>query len=325
MAYYPRKRARSIVARVRTWVDVGRTQLLGFAGYKVGALHIVKIEDNPNSPLHGQEITKAATVIEAPPLIVLAVRAYEQTPYGLKSIAEVWAKSVPKDLERIFTVPKEDVFNEQMKKLEESKSRVAEVRVIVATQPRKSGIGKKSPEVFEVKVGGKLYEALEYALSALGKEVGVTEVFEPGQYVDVIAVTKGKGFGGVVKRFGVKILPRWHKHRKGSRRIGTVGPQAPAIMFSTPFAGQLGFHQRTEYNKRILKISDPQTDNINPAGGWPRYGLIKSTYLIIEGTLPGPPKRLVKLRFAVRPRKEKRESPRLVYISSQPVRGGSSG
>ncbi|MEM0023952.1 MAG: 50S ribosomal protein L3 [Thermofilaceae archaeon] len=325
MAYYPRKRARSIVARVRTWVDVGKAKLLGFAGYKVGTLHVVKVEDNPNSPLYGQEVAKVATVIEAPPIIVLAVRVYEQTPYGLKSIAEVWAKSIPKTLERVFTIPKKDSFDEQMKKLEEVKSKIAEVRVIAATQPRKSGIGKKKPEVFEIKVGGKPNEALEYALSVLGREVNVAEVFEPGQYVDVLAVTKGKGFGGVVKRFGVKILPRWHKHRKGSRRIGTVGPQAPAIMFTTPFAGQLGFHQRTEYNKRILKISDPQTENINPAGGWPHYGLVKSTYLIVEGTLPGPPKRLVKLRFAVRPRKEKRESPKLVYISTQPAGGGGSG
>jgi large subunit ribosomal protein L3 len=156
---------------------------------------------------------------------------------------------------------------------------------------------------------------LNYALSILGKEVRVSDVFSVGQYVDVAAVTKGKGFEGVLKRFGVKELPRWHKHRKGSRRIGTVGPQSPAIMFSTPFAGQVGFHQRLEYNKRILKISEAGKEEINPPGGWPHYGLVKSDFILLEGTIPGPAKRLVRIRFAVRPPKEKREEPKIVYLS----------
>lgn len=325
MAYYPRKRARSIVARVRTWVDTGRPQLLGFAGYKVGTLHVVKVEDNPNSPLYGQEIVKVATVIETPPLLILAVRTYGKTPYGLKCIGEVWSTNLPKDLERALTVPKGEVREEQLRKLSAVRDRVAEVRVLVATQPRKSGIGKKKPEVFEIKVGGSPQEALNYALSMLGKEVSVTSVFERGQYIDVIAVTKGKGFGGVVKRFGVKILPRWHKHRKGYRRIGTVGPQAPAIMFTTPFAGQLGFHQRTEYNKRILLIAEPQFENVNPPGGWPHYGLVRSTYLLVEGTIPGSIKRLVKMRFPVRPKRERREPPKIIYVSVKPLGGGEGG
>jgi large subunit ribosomal protein L3 len=321
MAYYPRKRARSIVARVRRWVDVGKVQLLGFAGYKVGTLHVVRLEDNPNSPLYGQEVAKVATVIETPPLFVVAVRAYERTPYGLKSLTEVWAREIPKDLERLVTLPKEEVQEQQRKKLEENLDKVAEVRVLVCTRPRKAGIGKKKPEFFEIKVGGNPKDALNYALSLLGKEVRVSDVFSAGQYVDVAAVTKGKGFSGVLKRFGVKELPRWHKHRKGSRRIGSVGPQKPAIMFTTPFAGQLGFHQRTEYNKRILKIGNAETDKINPAGGWPHYGLVRSDFILLEGTVPGPPKRLVKLRFAVRPPKEKREEPKIVYMSIEKVGG----
>lgn len=325
MAFYPRKRARSIVARIRRWVDVGRVQLLGFAGYKVGTLHVIKLEDNPNSPLYGQEIAKVATVIETPPLLVVGVRAYEKTPYGLKSLAEVWSRSIPKDLERLVTVPKEDVYEQQMKKLEEVASRVAEVRVLVCTQPRKAGLGKKKPEMFEVKVGGPPSEALKYALSILGKEVRVSEVFAVGQYVDVAAITKGKGFSGVLKRFGVKELPRWHKHRKGSRRIGSVGPQKPAIMFTTPFPGQLGFHQRLEYNKRILKIGEAGKDSINPPGGWPHYGLVKSDFILLEGTVPGPPKRLVKMRFAIRPPRVKREEPKIVYISVEGVGGGERG
>ena len=317
-AYYPRKRARSIVARVRRWPKVSEVKLLGFAGYKVGMLHVVGVEMHKNSPFYGQERVYAATVLEVSPLRVLGVRAYEETPYGLKALGEVWAKELPKDLERVFTVPKDSAYHEeQLRKLEEVKSRVAAVRVIVATQPRLSGIGKKKPEVFEIAVGGSGAKALEYALSLLGKEVRIEDVFKEGDYVDVIAVTRGKGFQGVVKRFGVAQMPRWHKHRKGHRRIGSVGPQKPAIMFYTPFAGQTGFHQRTEYNKRILKIGSVDKENINPPGGWPHYGLVRTSYVLIEGSVPGPPKRLVKLRVPIRLLKP-REAPRIVYVSIQP-------
>jgi len=322
MGYYPRKRARSIVARVRSWASIEKAIPLGFAGYKVGTLHVVKVEDNPHSPFYGQEIVKAATVIETPPLYVVAARLYGQTAYGLRTLTEVWSSSIPRDLERVLTLPERLPVEEQMAKVEKVKSSVSEVRLLVATQPRVAGIRKKTPEVFEIKVGGGPAEALSYALGVVGKELGVSDVFKAGDSIDVIAVTKGKGFQGVVKRFGVKELPRWHKHRKGSRRIGAVGPQKPAIMFTTPFAGQTGFHQRTEYNKRILKIGDAsKSDDINPPGGWPHYGLVRGPYVIVEGTVPGPAKRLVRMRFSIRPARVSGEEPRVVYVSSRPVEG----
>lgn len=327
MAYYPRKRARSIIARVRRWVDIGEAKLLGFAGYKVGVLHVVRIDDNPNSPFYGQEIAKVATVIETPPIRIVGVRVYEKSYYGLRSMGEVWVSDLPPDLKRVFTVPKRRGYHEeQLKKIEEIKDSVDEVRAIVAMQPRKAGIHKKKPEVFEIGVGGDTSGALEYALDRLGKEVTLDQIFSEGDYIDVISITKGKGFQGVIKRFGVKEMPRWHKHRKGHRRIGSVGPTKPAIMFTTPFPGQMGFHQRTEYNKRILKIGNlmvedeerRRDDEINPPGGWPRYGLVRSMYVLVEGTLPGPPKRLVKMRFPARPPTHKLEKPRIVYISTRP-------
>ena len=340
MAYWPRKRARSIVPRVRRWPKIDEVKPVGFAGYKVGMLHVIKLDDNPHSPFYKQEIAKAATVIETPPLLVVGVRAYAKTPYGLKALGEVWAEQVPKDLERVFTLPEKFNREEQMKKINEIREKISEVRLIVAEQPRKAGIHKKKPEVFEIPVGGEPEAALEYALNKLGKELRVSEVFSVGDFIDVVSVTKGKGFQGVIKRFGVKIMPRWHKHRKGHRRIGSVGPASVGVMFYTPFPGQLGFHQRTEYNKRIIKIGNltPEPlekdgkketreeieeriarDNINPAGGWPHYGLIRGEYIIVEGTVPGPAKRLVKMRFAVRPPAQEHEEPQIVYISTQPL------
>ena len=132
--------------------------------------------------------------------------------------------------------------------------------------------------------------------------------------MDVVAITKGKGFQGPVKRWGIKILPR--KSRKTKRGVAAIGPWKPArVLYTVPRAGQMGYHQRTEYNKRILKIGiDGKT--ITPKGGFLNYGEVKGTYIVVDGSLPGPSKRLVRLRCPVRPPKKIPETPpNITYIS----------
>ena len=71
--------------------------------------------------------------------------------------------------------------------------------------------------------------------------------------VDVIGVTKGKGFSGVLKRFGVRHLQK--KSHRGFRKVGCIGAWHPArIMYTVARAGQLGYHHRTELNKKIYRI-----------------------------------------------------------------------
>jgi len=323
---YPRKRAADIVPRVRTWpeVNLGKPTLLGFAAYKAGMLHAVVVDDRPTSPLYGKEVVRAVTVLDAPPLYVAAVRLYTLDPTnGYKvAVGEAWVSEPPADLRRVLTLPEKFDAEKQLKALEEYKDVAVDVRVLVATQPRLSGIGKKTPEVLEIPVGGvpSIDERINFAISLLGKTVSPKDVFTPGQLVDVIAVTKGKGYQGVVKRFGVTILPRWHKHRKGHRRTGTIGPQAPALMFTQPRPGQMGFHQRTEYNKRILKIGDNGAE-ITPKSGFPHYGVVKGPYILLQGSVPGARKRLVVLRYPVRPPKKAPPAaePQVVWVSSQSI------
>ncbi|MFN3804971.1 MAG: 50S ribosomal protein L3 [Pyrobaculum sp.] len=318
MGVYPRKRASDIAPRVRTWPEarLESPALLGFAAYKAGMAHVVVVEDRPTSPLYGKEVVKAVTVLDAPPLYIMGFRLYTLDPTnGYKTaVGEVWAPELPKDLQRVLTPPK----NERRKKVEQFIDVAVDVRALVATQPRLSGIGKKTPELLEIPIGGgNIDERVKYATSILGKTVSVREVFTPGQLVDVLAITKGKGYQGVVKRFGVKILPRWHKHRKGHRRTGTIGPQAPALMFTTPRSGQMGFHQRTEYNKRILKIGENGAE-VTPKSGFPHYGVIKGPYVLTQGSVPGAVKRLVVLRHPVRPPKRAPPAtePQVVWVST---------
>ena len=169
--------------------------------------------------------------------------------------------------------------------------------------------------------GGKTPQArLEFALENLGKELRIRDIFAEGELVDVIGVSRGKGFQGPTKRFGVKLLPR--KTRGTKRGIGCIGPWHPArVMYTVARAGQMGFHQRTEYNKRIVKISETG-DEINPKGGFLHYGLVKGDYIVVLGSVPGPKKRLIRIRKSMRPKPNfEVNSPTITYISRQTQQG----
>jgi large subunit ribosomal protein L3 len=310
------------VGRIRFWpeVEAEAPTLLGFAGYKAGTTHVFMVNDRPGSVDFGKEVARTATVIETPPVVVCAIRAYMKTPYGLKSFTEAWVKKPPKDLERALTPPKNHNPEEAFKKMEENLEKIAEFRLLVATQPRLASVPKKKPDLMEIKVdGGTLKERFEYVKNILGKTISATDVFREGQYVDVISITKGKGFQGPVKRWGVKILS--HKARKTKRGIATLGPWHPArVQYSIPRAGQMGYHQRTEYNKRILKIGSDGGE-VTLKGGFIRYGQINGDYILLDGSVPGPAKRLIRLRHPARPPKAPEEPPKIVSISLEPPQG----
>ncbi len=330
LGFSPRKRAASIVPRVRSWpeLDLGQPMPLGFLGYKVGMTHVFMIDDRPGSPTHGREIFVPVTVVETPPMFVLAVRLYGYDPNrGLYSLGEAWT-TPPPHLElwrKISTLGSLDP-EKMLKKLENKIDLAKEVRILAATQPKLvGGLSKKKPDIVEIKIGGvkDINELFNYAKDKLGELLDIREVFKEGQVIDVIAVTKGKGFQGVVKRWGVKELPRWHKHRKGSRRTGARS-HGRGTWWETPAAGQTGYHRRTEYNKRILMIDDDGF-KITPGGGFLHYGVIRSTYIVLQGTIPGPAKRPVVLRQPIRPprwiQKLGVKKPTITYISLQSKQG----
>ena len=177
---------------------------------------------------------------------------------------------------------------------------IEDIRVLAYTQPKLvKGIPKKKPELMELRIGGGNMDArLEYAKSILGKEISITDFTKDGAMIDVAAITKGKGFQGAIKRWGLKLL--CHKNSKHRRMIGTLAPKRPGYVRPTvPQAGQVGYHQRTEMNKRIIKIGQTG-EEVNPKGGFLHYGQVVNSYVLIHGSVPGPTKRLVRLRDPVR-------------------------
>ena len=324
MAFSPRKRARSETPHISSWaaVEGDDPKILGFAGYKVGMSHIMAVDYRKKSTTAGQEIRMPVTIVEIPPMKIIGARGYIQDTYGLRTLTEAWEKKIDKDLERTLPIPKGHNAKEAWKKM--SDSDLEEIRLLVHTQPRMvTGIPKKRPEIMEMAVGGGSVDAqIEYAKEMMGKEFTMSDFTQDGEMLDAIAVTTGYGFQGHVKRWGVKLLT--HKNSKHRRMIGNLGPFSPGYVVSTvPQAGQTGYHQRTEYNKRLLKIGD-NPDEINPKGGFLNYGLIRGSYALLHGSLPGPSKRLIRFRKAVRFHGKKTDSvvvPEITMISQESQQG----
>jgi large subunit ribosomal protein L3 len=243
------------------------------------------------------------------------MRGYRRVSGALRAAAECWAPNLPKDFKRVLSWPDDYDAKAALDKLGENLDSLVELRVRLLMQPRLAGTGQKKPNVLEVAVaGGSIKDQFEYVKKLLGQEIRVRDIFQAGQLLDVIGVTKGKGWQGVIKRFHIPILTR--KTRKRKRAVGTLGPWHPArISYTIARAGQTGFHQRTEYNKRILKIGE-KTDVVTPAGGFPHYGTVRSDFLLLDGSVQGSAKRLIRLRVPARPKPVPEKAPELIYVST---------
>jgi len=316
--YSPRKRARAETPHIKSWSEGGeKPKIQGFLGYKAGMTHAFIVDYRPTSTTSGKEVIMPVSVVETPPIKIAAVRAYKRTTHGLQTIGEQWADKVDPELSRTLPLSKK----EEKKNWDFIKD-ADEIRVLVYTQPKLvTGVPKKKPEIREFRIhGGGLDDQKKYAQEILGKEIKITDTMREGDMLDILAVTKGKGFQGVVKRWGVKLLT--HKNSKHRRMIGTAGSWHPNwIQATVPQAGQMGYHQRTEFNKRVLKIGE-NGEEITPTGGFPQYGVVRNAYVLLHGSIPGPVKRLVSMRDAVRYKRGVTvEKPEISYISTMSKQG----
>ncbi len=321
LAYLPRKRASIIKGRIRNWLDTNEEiNFLGFAGFKAGMTHLTYIEDQENSPYFGKELMKAVTVIEVPPLILIGVKVYSKDEYGKFILGECFSLDINPNLLRKIKSPNSENYDLDSKKkdLLQKIDEFCEVRGIFQTQPYKISLPRKKPDILEIKVNSvdNPIEEFNFAISLLGKEVRARDVLFEGELVDVIAVSKGKGFQGPVRRYGIKILSR--KNNKIRRAVACIGAWHPArVRYTIPRAGQLGFHQRTEYHKRIMKIGENE-EEINPKGDFINYGKISGDYLLVLGSVPGPKKRLIRIRKTIRPAKSFNvKTPEITFVNRE--------
>lgn len=296
LQFWPRKRARRILPRA-SWNsllssrnDVG---LLGFIGYKVGMKSAYVRDNGQHSLTKGRRITVPVTIIEFPTMKILSVRFYKNN----KLVGEVLNNNLDKELKKKLKVPVEMKNN-----IEDFKKDYDDVRVIIYSQVKKTGI-KKKPDIVEVGLSGSKEDKLSYIKDNLAKEISVkdflNEDFMKSGLVDVKGVTKGKGLQGPTKRFGLKL--RFHKSEKGIRGPGSGGPWHPArVDYTQPMAGQMGFFTRVINSSKIIDLGNINDKDINPSGGFKKFGKIKNDYAIIYGSVQGPSKRQLLITVPMR-------------------------
>jgi large subunit ribosomal protein L3 len=111
-----------------------------------------------------------------------------------------------------------------------------------------------------------------------GDTIEITS-FAPGDVVAVSAISKGKGFQGVVKRHGFAGFPASHGHKGHARAPGSIGAQGPQrVLKGKRMAGRMGSDRITVKNLKVVQVL-PETNT-----------------MVISGALPGKPGTVIEIR-----------------------------
>ena len=125
------------------------------------------------------------------------------------------------------------------------------------------------------------FRGTDLASYEIGQEVNVS-IFAEGDLVDVVGISKGKGFQGAIKRHGQSRGPMTHGSRY-HRRPGSMGPVAPNRVFKGKLLpGRMGGEQVTVQNLAIVKVD------------------VERNLLLVKGNVPGARKALIKVKTAVK-------------------------
>ncbi len=149
-----------------------------------------------------------------------------------------------------------------------------------ATKPAKGHAAKAGIDPVRHLVELRTDDAEAYAP---GQEIKA-DVFAPGDFVDVVGVSKGKGFAGNMKRHGFHGMPATHGTDRKHRQSGSVGAGTTPgrVDKGKSMPGHMGHERVTIMNLRVVE-ADPERN-----------------LLLIRGAVPGPNGGLLMVRTAVK-------------------------
>ena len=115
----------------------------------------------------------------------------------------------------------------------------------------------------------------------LGQEIKA-DIFTVGEMVDVSGVSKGKGFQGVIKRFGQSRGPMGHgsQYHRGVGSLGTLLPMH--VLKGKKLPGHMGHKLVTVQNLEVVEID------------------LENNIILVKGNVPGPKKSLVIIKSAIK-------------------------
>jgi len=116
-----------------------------------------------------------------------------------------------------------------------------------------------------------------------GQELAV-DIFEAGQYVDVVGTSKGKGFAGVMKRHNFKGVSASHGSHRNHRKPGSIGASStPSRVFKgMRMAGRMGGDRVTVQGLKVHSVD------------------LENNLILVKGAVPGARGRIVFVRNAVK-------------------------
>ena len=182
---------------------------------------------------------EAVTIVETPPMVIVGIVGYVETPRGLRTFKTIFAEHISDECKRRFYEnwhkSKKKAFTKYCKKWQDvdgkkqlerdfssMKKYCQVICVIDHTQMRMLPLRPKKAHILEVQVNGSsVAEKLDWACERLQQQVPVSQVFGQDEMIDIIGVTKGKGYKGVTSHWHTKKLP--HKTHQGLHKVACIG------------------------------------------------------------------------------------------------------
>lgn len=233
---------------------------MGILGRKIGMTQI--FDDQGNAV--------PVTAIEAGPCAVVQVKTAERDGYSAVQLG-------------FHDRPPRNVPDEILKKAQGARARFELVHGRT-TKPLRGHFfraGESPPKYFlrEIRLPKEEAEAFEP-----GQQV-TADLFEAGQYVDVVGTSKGRGFTGVVKRHGFATFPKTHGTHEWRRHGGSIGCRKPMrTRRGQRMAGQHGAARVTVQNLKVAAV------------------LPEQHVLLVRGAVPGPNGGYLVIRKALKKR-----------------------
>ena len=143
----------------------------------------------------------------------------------------------------------------------------------------------------------------------LGQELKVEDVFQPGELVDVVGISKGRGFAGTMKRWDFGGFPRSHGHRY-HRAVGSIGNR------TDPGRVWKGKRMAGHYGAEKVRVQALLVVDVLP----------EKSVILVKGSVPGPNKGVLFIeKSRIRDRRSQRlKLKRLEYIPQSLLKGEST-
>merc|ERR1719181_2545059 len=206
LGFLPRKRTNHHTGKVKSFPrddDTKPCHLTAFMAYKAGMTHITRDSDKPGSKTHKKEVVEAVTILECPPIVIVGIVGYVETPRGLRTLTTVWAQHLDDALKRRFYKnwyrSKKKAFTTYAKKYADEATKTKNidgeleritkyctvVRVLCHTQVKKLKLRQKKAHLMEIQVNGgsTVQDKVDWARAQFEQEITVDSVFSQGEII----------------------------------------------------------------------------------------------------------------------------------------------